>query len=168
MDLSLGVAMFQLLKTFSGRNELIITKDDIINLIISFTEDNVKYDTETIVYNLENNGIHLRYCFEAIPYNYSGITIYELCKSLEAFYPKFNKAILFHIAKSIDKYSAGIVTYKDMCDFLYNYSKKEYMSIELIIKHIAWILDIRRADTVNYLLGDTASTFLEYYQLLSI
>ena len=80
MDYSLGVAIFQLLKTFTNKNEQVMTKNVLFMFLESYTSSNLFFDTakknqniESIVMSIEKNGCPIIYCLEAIDYSNNGI-----------------------------------------------------------------------------------------------
>jgi hypothetical protein len=161
MDLPLGIATFQLLKSFSNKDESVITKDDLFNLIYSYTDIGItKFDPEVIVTNLENNGMPLKYCLGEIYYNPGGIAAYEVLRCLESYYPKFHKSILLALVKFMDRLSLGVLTYKDLSDAIYQYSKKDNLAPLLMIKHVASILDTKACDS-ELLSRDLKAKFLQ-------
>jgi hypothetical protein len=76
MDLALGVAVFQLLKNFSHKDEQIISRDDLFMFLESYIqpdENDVSNQTEAVIANLELMGCPLKYAFENIHYNSTGL-----------------------------------------------------------------------------------------------
>jgi Ca2+-binding EF-hand superfamily protein len=142
MELPLGIATFQLLKSFSNKDESIITKDDLLNLVYSYIDTSVtKMDPEIIVNNIETNSMPVKSCFESLGYNQHGVPIYDIVRVMENCYPRFHRSIIVSFAKSIDRLSVGIVSYKDICDTLYTYSKKDNVSPLLMIKYVSYLID---------------------------
>ena len=78
MDLSLGVAIFQLLKSFTHKNEQIITKNDLFMFLESYTQtaiiDNTKshQNVDNIVSNIERAGCPIKFCLESVSYSSIG------------------------------------------------------------------------------------------------
>lgn len=152
MDYSLGIATFQLLRSLSGKEAAQINKEDLFNLLESyFNTGVVETDSELILFFIENNYTPIKYCFEAMPYNFSGIPVIDLLRLFETFYPKINKRILMSLARSVDCNKTGILTFKNFSDFIFKNSKKEQFSNDLIIKYLSSIVDYSNSDTKEFL-----------------
>jgi Ca2+-binding EF-hand superfamily protein len=176
MDYSLGIATFQLLRSLSGKETAQINKDDLFNLIESyFNTGVVETDPEVILFFVENNYTPIKYCFEAIPYNFSGVPVIDLLRLFEIFYPKINKRILMTLARSVDYYKTGILTFKNFSDFIFNNSKKDQFSNDLMIKYLSSIVDFSNSDTKEFIFiqanlkkGDTIIHLNEHNHLFNL
>ena len=79
MDFSLGVAIFQLLKTFSHKNEQVMSKTDLFMFLESYTIGNISDNTKSnrsvdyIVSTLERSGCPIKFCLESVNYTEKGI-----------------------------------------------------------------------------------------------
>ena len=164
MDYALGISTFQLVKSYNKENnnnsnqaEILstINTDILFDVLTSFIDFNLSnFEPRLFLFYLENGRFSpLKMCFEAITYNYKGITILDLIREMEIFYPKIEKVFLKSIAKEIDEDEKGIITYKDLSDFIYENSSKENnkFSEDLILKHIASFLDIKHVETEPFL-----------------
>ena len=166
MDYGLGIATFQLVKSYNKDNttndalnktEILstINTDTLFDVLTSYVDFNLSnFEPRLFLYYLENGRFSpLKMCFESIPYNYEGIAILDLIRQMEIFYPKLPKIILKNVIKDLDHDEKGLITYKDLCDFIYENCSKENnrFSDDLILKHLASILDIKHVDTEPFL-----------------
>ena len=158
MDLSLGIGLFQLVKSYNKTNEEVlptIKTDDLFSILLSYIDNKINtFEPKLFLYYLENgNYISLKNCFEAIQYNPDGITSIDLLNHLEMFYPDISAYILKEIIICIDENSKGIVNFKNLNDFLKKSSSKEEnrFSENLILKHCASILDRKKISTFKFL-----------------
>ena len=157
IDLSLGISLFQLAKSYNKKKEKIlptITKDDLFKILTSYINPNLKeYEPKLFLFYLESaNYTSLKYCFEAIKFQKNGITAIELQKHLEMFYPNIPSDIIKAIVRDIDEESRGIISYKDLNNYLNKTCTKEEnkFSENLILKHCASILDSQNTSTEKY------------------
>ena len=106
------------------------------------------------MFYLENaNYTSLKYCFEALEFHKNGVTSIELQRHLEMFYPNIPSNIIKLILKDIDEESRGIISYKDLNNYLNKVCTREEnkFSENLILKHCASILDSENISTEKYL-----------------
>ena len=157
IDLSLGIGIFQLAKSYNKTKEKIlpkISKDDLFNILTSYINPDVKeFEPKLFLFYLESaNYTSLKYCFEAIIFQKSGITSIDLQRHLEMFYPNIPSDIIKAIVQDIDEESKGIISFKDLNNYLNKTCTKEEnkFSESLILKHCASILDSQNTSTEKY------------------
>jgi hypothetical protein len=157
IDLSLGIGIFQLAKSYNKNKEKnlpTISKDDLLNILTSYMNFDIKdFEPKLFLYYLESaNYTSLKYCFEALDYNKNGITVIELQRHLEMFYPNVPANIIKLIPKDIDEEFRGIVSFKDLNNYLNKVCTREEnkFSENLIFKHCASILDSQNISTEKY------------------
>ena len=106
------------------------------------------------MFYLENsNYTTLKNCFEAIDFHPNGVTSIELQKHLQIFYPTIPMNIIKEVVKNIDEDSTGIISYKNLKNFLNKSCSKEEnkFSENLILKHCANIIDGNNTSTEKFL-----------------
>ena len=157
VDLSLGVSLFQLVKSYNKKIEKnlpTISRYDLLKILVSYLNiENKDFEPKLFLYYLESaNYTSLKYCFEALDYNKNGITVIELQKHLEMFYPNIPANIIKLIPKDIDEELRGIVSYKELNKYLNKVCTREEnkFSENLIFKHCASILDSQNIQTEKY------------------
>ena len=157
IDLSLGIGIFQLAKSYNKKKEKnlpTISKDDLLNILTSYMDLDIKdFEPKLFLYYLEiANYTPLKYCFEALDYNKNGITVIELQRHLEMFYPNIPANIIKLIPKDIDEEFRGILFFKDLNKYLNKVCTREEnkFSENLIFKHCASILDNQNISTEKY------------------
>ena len=157
IDLSLGISIFQLAKSYNKKKEKIlptISRDDLFNILKSYMNNDIKeFEPKLFLFYLESaNYTSLKYCFEAIKFQKNGVTRDELQKYLEIFYPNVQNEIIKLIVEDIDEESRGIISYKDLNNYLNKACTKEEnkFSENLILKHCASILDSKNTSTEKY------------------
>ena len=157
IDLSLGISIFQLVKSYNKKKEKIlptISRDDLFNILKSYMNNDIKeFEPKLFLFYLESaNYTSLKYCFEAIKFQKNGVTREELQKYLEIFYPNVQNEIIKLIVEDIDEESRGIISYKDLNNYLNKACTKEEnkFSENLILKHCASILDSKNTSTEKY------------------
>ena len=176
VDLSLGISLFQLAKSYNKKIEKnlpTISRDDLLKILVSYLNlDNKDFEPKLFLYYLESaNYTSLKYCFEALDYNKNGITVIELQKHLEMFYPNIPANIIKLIPKDIDEELRGIVSYKELNNYLNKVCTREEnkFSENLIFKHCASILDSQNIQTEKYFkknLGIKTSTKIKNEELI--
>jgi Ca2+-binding EF-hand superfamily protein len=165
LDINLGLAIFQLLKNFSHKNEQFITKPDLIMLLESYFENpNTTLDINSIISNLEESGCSLAKCFDQIKYSSKGIiTTIDLIKLLQTFYPSFSKQILAKLVAHLDTNRLGIIYYDQLQNFLMEYSKREKFCLSLEMKRIACSLEsVENNNLLEYFLEQYSSKLNNY------
>ena len=157
IDLALGIGIFQLAKSYNKNKEKnlpTISKDDLFKILISYLNYDIKeFEPKLFLYYLESaNYTSLKYCFEALDYNKNGITVIELQRHLEMFYPNVPANIIKLIPKDIDEEFRGIVSFKDLNNYLNKVCTREEnkFSENLIFKYCASILDSENISTEKY------------------
>ena len=158
MDLSLGISLFQFVKSYNNKKELVlptISKTNLFNVLTSYINYDIsEFEPKLFLFYLENgNYTSLKNCFEAIEFHPNGVTAIELQKHLEIFYPTIPLNIIKEIVKNIDEDSKGIISYKDLNNYLNKTCIKEEnkFSENLIFKHCASILDSKNVSTEKFL-----------------
>ena len=158
MDLSLGIGLFQFVKSYNNKKELVlptISKTNLFNVLTSYLNYDIsEFEPKLFLFYLENgNYPSLKNCFEAIEFHPNGVTAIELQKHLEIFYPTIPLNIIKEIVKNIDEDSKGIISYKDLNNYLNKTCIKDdnKFSENLIFKHCASILDSKNVPTENFL-----------------
>ena len=112
------------------------------------------FEPKLFLFYLENaNYTSLKYCFESLEFHKNGVTDDELQKQLELFYPNIPLYIVKLIVKDIDEEKKGIISYKDLNNYLNKAMTKEEnkFSENLILKYCASILDNQNIMTEKYL-----------------
>ena len=157
IDLSLGISIFQLAKSYNKKKEKIlptISRDDLFKILTSYMNKDIKeFEPKLFLFYLESaNYTSLKYCFEAIKFQKNGVTKDDLQKNLEIFYPNIETNIIKLIVDDIDEESRGIISYKDLNNYLNKACTKEEnkFSENLILKHCASILDSKNTSTEKY------------------
>ena len=158
MDLSLGIGLFQFVKSYNNKKELVlptISKTNLFNVLTSYLNYDIsEFEPKLFLFYLENgNYPSLKNCFEAIEFHPNGVTAIELQKHLEIFYPNIPLNIIKEIVKNIDEDSKGIISYKDLNNYLNKTCIKDdnKFSENLIFKHCASILDRKNVPTEKFL-----------------
>ena len=158
MDLSLGISLFQFVKSYNNKKELVlptISKTNLFNVLTSYINYDIsEFEPKLFLFYLENgNYTSLKNCFEAIEFHPNGVTAIELQKHLEIFYPTIPLNIIKEIVKNIDEDSKGIISYKDLNNYLNKTCIKDdnKFSENLIFKHCASILDRKNVPTEKFL-----------------
>ena len=160
IDLSLGISLFQILKSYNKKNEKekilpTVSKQDLCNILTSYMNLNINiFEPKLFLFYLENaNYTSLKYCFESLEFHKNGVTDDELQKQLELFYPNIPLYIVKLIVKDIDEEKKGIISYKDLNNYLNKAMTKEEnkFSENLILKYCASILDNQNIMTEKYL-----------------
>ena len=158
MDLSLGIELFQFVKSYNTKKETnlpTITRKNLLNVLTSYLNYNIKnFEPKLFLFYLENaNYTSLKKCFEALEYHENGVTSIELQKILKIFYPTIPTNILKEVVKNIDEDTKGIVSFKDLNNFLSKSCTKEEnkFSENLILKHCASIIDNKGISTEKFL-----------------
>ena len=158
MDLSLGIGLFQFVKSYNQKKENIlptITKTNLFNVLTSYINYGISiFEPKLFLFYLENgNYTSLKNCFEALEFHPNGVTAIELQKHLRMFYPTIPMNIIKEIVKNIDEDSKGIISYKDLNNYLNQSCVKEEnkFSENLILKHCASILDNKNTSTEKFL-----------------
>jgi Ca2+-binding EF-hand superfamily protein len=178
MDMNLGIAVFQLIKIFSHKDEQLISQEDLITFLESYLDydnnklnenlSNSNFDVSNIVEMLENSGCPLKFILDNIPYNKNGfISCVDFIQLMEKFYPSFNKSIFYKLLPELDQSRHGFIYYENLQNFLYENSRREKFSILLEIKKMASAIDqleIKRNDEVVYV----QRTSLDYFSNLNL
>ena len=158
MDLSLGIGLFQFVKSYNTKKETIlptISRTNLFNVLASYLNYNIKnFEPKLFLFYLENaNYTSLKNCFEALQYHENGVTSIELQKILISFYPNIPINIIKEVVKNIDEDTKGIASYKDLNNFLGKSCTKEEnkFSENLILKHCASIIDNKGINTEKFL-----------------
>ena len=158
MDLSLGIGLFQFVKSYNQKKENIlptISKTNLFNVLTSYINYDInEFEPKLFLFYLENgNYTSLKNCFEALDYHPNGVASIELQKHLQIFYPTIPINIIKEVVKNIDEDSTGIISYKGLNNFLNKSCNKEEnkFSENLILKHCASILDGKNIFTEKYL-----------------
>ena len=158
MDLSLGIGLFQFVKSYNNKKEPIlptISKTNLFNVLTSYINyDITEFEPKLFLFYLENgNYTSLKNCFEALEFHPNGVTAIELQRHLQMFYPTIPLNIIKEVVKNIDEDSKGIISYKDLNNYLNKSCTKENnkFSENLILKHCASILDGKNASTEKFL-----------------
>ena len=158
MEFSLGISLFQFVKSYNNKKEPIlptISKTNLFNVLTSYINyDITEFEPKLFLFYLENgNYTSLKNCFEAIEFHPNGVTAIELQKHLQIFYPTLPLNIIKEVVKNIDEDSKGIISFKDLNTFLNKACTKEEnkFSEDLILKHFASILDEKNASTEKFL-----------------
>jgi hypothetical protein len=143
VDINLGLAIFQLLKNFSHKNEQFITKSDLLMLLESYFEpEQQNKDLNSLVLNLETSSCTLSNCFDNIKYsNKAVVTSLDLLSLLQRFYPSFARSILSSLITQLDSNKMGIIYYDHLQSFLMEYSKRDNFCLSLEVKKIASLLE---------------------------
>ena len=157
IDLSIGISLFQLAKSYNKKKEKIlptISKADLFKILISYINPEIKeFEPKLFLFYLESaNYTSLKYCFEAIKFQKNGVSLTELQRHMEMFYPNIPSNIIKLIVEDIDEESRGIISYKDLNNYLNKTCTKEEnkFSENLILKHCASILDSQNTSTEKY------------------
>ncbi len=157
MDLSLGIGLFQFVKSYNNKKELVlptISKTNLFNVLTSYINYDIsEFEPKLFLFYLENgNYTSLKNCFEAIEFHPNGVTAIELQKHLEIFYPTIPLNIIKEIVKNIDEDSKGIISYKDLNNYLNKTCIKDEnkFSENLIFKHCTSILDSKNISTEKF------------------
>lgn len=133
IEMSLGISIFKILKSFSlqkENQEILITKDDIFNLINSYINNTSNpLDVSLIVKSLEHNGPELKYCFDSMKFNNTVIPVADIYNMLKQFYKNYPKESLLEIIKNIDTKRIGYLNLKDIIIFIFKYSKGKVNNI---------------------------------------
>jgi hypothetical protein len=158
MDLSLGIGLFQFVKSYNTKKETVlptISRTNLFNVLTSYLNYNIKdFEPKLFLFYLENaNYTSLKNCFEALEYHENGVTSIELQKILKTFYPTIPINIIKEVVKNIDEDTKGIVSFKDLNNFLGKSCTKEEnkFSENLILKHCASIIDNKGINTEKFL-----------------
>ena len=158
MDLSLGIGLFQFVKSYNQKKENIlptISKTNLFNVLTSYINYDInEFEPKLFLFYLENgNYTSLKNCFEALEFHPNGVVSIELQKHLQMFYPTIPINIIKEVVKNIDEDSTGIISYKDLNNFLNKSCNKEEnkFSENLILKHCASILDGKNTSTEKFL-----------------
>lgn len=158
MDLSLGIGLFQFVKSYNQKKENIlpsISKTNLFNVLTSYLDyDITEFEPKLFLFYLENgNYTSLKNCFEALEFHPNGVTAIELQKHLQMFYPTIPPNIIKEVVKNVDEDEKGIISYKDLNNFLNKSCIKEEnkFSENLILKHCASILDTKNTPTEKFL-----------------
>ena len=158
VDLALGISLFQLAKSYNKNKEKILptlAKDDLFKILTSYLNSDIRqFEPKLFLFYLENaNYTSLKFCFEALEFHKNGVTSIELQRHLEMFYPNIPSNIIKLILKDIDEESRGIISYKDLNNYLNKVCTREEnkFSENLILKHCASILDSENISTEKYL-----------------
>ena len=158
MDLSLGIGLFKFVKSYNNTKEFIlptISKDNLFKVLSSYINYDINvFEPKLFLFYLENgNYTSLKNCFEAIEFYPNGVTAIEIQKHLEIFYPTIPLNIIKEIVKNIDEASTGIISYKNLNNFLKKSCTNEEnkFSENLILKHCATILDGKNTSTEKFL-----------------
>ena len=158
MDLSLGIGLFQFVKSYNTKKETIlptISRTNLFNVLTSYLNYNIKnFEPKLFLFYLENaNYTSIKNCFEALEYHENGVTSIELQKILKTFYPTIPINIIKEVVKNIDEDTKGIVSFKDLNNFLGKSCTKEEnkFSENLILKHCASIIDNKGINTEKFL-----------------
>ena len=132
-----------------------LSKDDLFKILTSYLNSDIRqFEPKLFLFYLENaNYTSLKYCFEALEFHKNGVTSIELQRHLEMFYPNIPSNIIKLILKDIDEESRGIISYKDLNNYLNKVCTREEnkFSENLILKHCASILDSENISTEKYL-----------------
>ena len=157
IDLSTGISLFQLAKSYNKKKEKIlptISKVDLFKILTSYINPDIKeFEPKLFLFYLESaNYTSLKYCFEAIKFQKNGVSLAELQRHLQMFYPNIPSDIIKLIVEDIDEESRGIISYKDLNNYLNKTCTKEEnkFSENLILKHCASILDSQNTSTEKY------------------
>jgi hypothetical protein len=158
MDLSLGIGLFQFVKSYNTKKETVlptISRTNLFNVLTSYLNYNIKnFEPKLFLFYLENaNYTSIKNCFEALEYHENGVTSIELQKILKIFYPTIPINIIKEVVKNIDEDTKGIVSFKDLNNFLSKSCTKEEnkFSENLILKHCASIIDNKGINTEKFL-----------------
>ena len=158
MDLSLGIGLFQFVKSYNTKKETVlptISRTNLFNVLTSYLNYNIKnFEPKLFLFYLENaNYTSIKNCFEALEYHENGVTSIELQKILKTFYPTIPINIIKEVVKNIDEDTKGIVSFKDLNNFLGKSCTKEEnkFSENLILKHCASIIDNKGINTEKFL-----------------
>ena len=158
MDLSLGIGLFQFVKSYNTKKETVlptISRTNLFNVLTSYLNYNIKnFEPKLFLFYLENaNYTSIKNCFEALEYHENGVTSIELQKILKIFYPTIPINIIKEVVKNIDEDTKGIVSFKDLNNFLGKSCTKEEnkFSENLILKHCASIIDNKGINTEKFL-----------------
>jgi len=158
MELSLGIGLFQFVKSYNTKKETVlptISRTNLFNVLTSYLNYNIKiFEPKLFLFYLENaNYTSLKNCFEALEYHENGVTSIELQKILKIFYPTIPINIIKEVVKNIDEDTKGIVSFKDLNNFLSKSCTKEEnkFSENLILKHCASIIDSKGINTEKFL-----------------
>ena len=158
MDLSLGIGLFQFVKSYNTKKETVlptISRTNLFNVLTSYLNYNIKnFEPKLFLFYLENaNYTSIKNCFEALEYHENGVTSIELHKILKTFYPTIPINIIKEVVKNIDEDTKGIVSFKDLNNFLGKSCTKEEnkFSENLILKHCASIIDNKGLNTEKFL-----------------
>ena len=158
MDLSLGIGLFQFVKSYNTKKETVlptISRTNLFNVLTSYLNYNIKnFEPKLFLFYLENaNYTSIKNCFEALEYHENGVTSIELQKILKTFYPNIPINIIKEVVKNIDEDTKGIVSFKDLNNFLGKSCTKEEnkFSENLILKHCASIIDNKGINTEKFL-----------------
>ena len=158
MDLSLGIGLFQFVKSYNTKKETVlptISRTNLFNVLTSYLNYNIKnFEPKLFLFYLENaNYTSIKNCFEALEYHENGVTSIELQKILKIFYPTIPINIIKEVVKNIDEDTKGIVSFKDLNNFLGKSCTKEEnkFSENLILKHCASIIDNKGLNTEKFL-----------------
>ena len=158
MDLSLGIGLFQFVKSYNTKKETVlptISRTNLFNVLTSYLNYNIKnFEPKLFLFYLENaNYTSIKNCFEALEYHENGVTSIELQKILKIFYPTISINIIKEVVKNIDEDTKGIVSFKDLNNFLGKSCTKEEnkFSENLILKHCASIIDNKGINTEKFL-----------------
>ena len=158
MDLSLGIGLFQFVKSYNQKKESIlptISRANLFNVLTSYINyDITEFEPKLFLFFLENaNYTTIKNCFEALEFHPNGVTSIELQKHLQIFYPTIPMNIIKEVVKNIDENTTGIISYKNLNNFLNKSCTKDEnkFSENLILKHCASILDGNNTPTEKYL-----------------
>ena len=158
MDLSLGIGLFQFVKSYNTKKETVlptISRTNLFNVLTSYLNYNIKnFEPKLFLFYLENaNYTSLKNCFEALQYHENGVTSIELQKILISFYPNIPINIIKEVVKNIDEDTKEIASFKDLNNFLSKSCTKEEnkFSENLILKHCASIIDNKGINTEKFL-----------------
>lgn len=181
MKYALGLSTFQVVNSFNNEHStfqqnsssLITTIDTetLMEVITSYIDEEriAKFEPALLIYFIENaHYTPIKYCFESIEYNHRGISVLDIIKAFQSFYPKLPKGIVKGIARKIDLYEQGYVNYKNLCDFIFKYSNSDInrISCDLMIKHLASLIDRKNENTKTYLnkciFGDKRTRQMKY------
>ena len=163
MNYALGISTFQLAKVFNNSNPNAISSNDtlasistdtLMDLLSSYIDYNVTdFEPRLFLFYLENAKYpSLKFCFESLEYNNMGVSSIELLRHMQMFYPKIQRGIIALVIKKIDAMKKGVISYKNLSDFIFRFASKNenQYSVDLLLKHIAFIVDKKKINTEKY------------------
>jgi Ca2+-binding EF-hand superfamily protein len=108
-------------------------------------------DIKRIVQKMESRGMSLAEAFDTLEPDSKGkLTITSLTRSINKWFPHLNRDEVLKIITSIDIDRNSQIDYKELQDFLLNYSNHSKLTLKQILNQIAEKIDKTNLDTEEY------------------